>query len=90
MGNLKSADQEETHPEGRLGQSVVFSVDPKVIASEKGRVLYSGSVSQDVLCINERKVMVRSKDMYQQQANTASEGIKSDLTQRPKTSMKRR
>ena len=96
MGSLKGADQEKTlsgAADGALerqGQSVVFSVDPKIVASEKARVFYSGVTSQDVLCINERKVMVRSKDMYQAQANAASEGIKADLSKRPKTSMKRK
>lgn len=69
----------------RLGQSIVFTSDNRVTRSEKERVFYSGAAEQDVLCINEKKVMVRSKHMYHT-PNTASEGIKSDLANRPTTS----
>jgi hypothetical protein len=69
----------------RLGQSIVFTSDNRVTRTEKERVFYSGASEQDVLCINEKKVMVRSKNMYHT-PNTASEGIKSDLSNRPTTS----
>jgi hypothetical protein len=93
MGTLKSADQERcvpgvgsaNAPPVRLGQSVLFSVDPKLAKTEKDRVTYSGTASQDVLCINERKVMVRSKTMYDKATNPAAEGIRSDLSKRPST-----
>ena len=93
MGTLKSAENEKSVPNVgsssapplRLGQSVLFSHDPKLVKSEKERVHYSGSSSQDVLCINERKVMVRSKTMYSNVSNAAAEGIISDLSRRPST-----
>ena len=94
MGTLKSADSEKcvpnigsaSAPPSRLGQSVIFSSsDQRLIKSEKERVCYSGSSSQDVLCINERKVMVRSKTMYSNVSNAAAEGITSDLSKRPST-----
>ena len=48
------------------------------------QVSYCGATGeQDVLCINERQVMVRSKGMYDQQPpNTSLEGVQSDLLKR--------
>ena len=45
---------------------------------------YCGATGeQDVLCINERQVMVRSKGMYDlDQPNTSLEGVQSDLLKR--------
>ena len=71
----------------RRGQSVVFSADPKLSRSEKEKITYCGVVEQDVLCINERQVMVRSRGMYKSELNIASEGVSSDLDLRPKTSL---
>jgi hypothetical protein len=52
-------------------------------------VTYAGSTEQDVLCINEKQVMVRSRNMYNQEPpNTAWEGVVVDLTKRPKTSLR--
>ena len=45
------------------------------------QVCYCGSGEQDVLCINERQVIVRSKAMYEQ-PNVSTEGIYSDLSNR--------
>jgi hypothetical protein len=47
------------------------------------KVTYCGSVEQDVLCINERQVMVRSRGMYDQSApNVSLEGVEADLAKR--------
>jgi hypothetical protein len=46
-------------------------------------VSYCGAGEQDLLCINERQVMVRSKGMYDQEPpNTSLEGVQSDLQKR--------
>ena len=47
------------------------------------QVSYCGAVEQDLLCINERQVMVRSKTMYDQEPpNTSLEGVSADLQKR--------
>lgn len=48
----------------RRGQSIIFVADPKVVRVEKERVPAAGAGEQDVLCIDERKVMVKSRAMY--------------------------
>lgn len=48
-----------------MGQAVVFSQDLKVVNAHKDIVPPMGMLDQDVLCINERQVMVRSKTMYE-------------------------
>jgi hypothetical protein len=45
------------------------------------QVCYCGAGEQDVLCINERQVIIRSKAMYEQ-PNVSMEGINSDLSNR--------
>lgn len=52
------------------------------------QVQYSGSTEQDVLYINERAVMVRSKAMYEK-PNATTEGIYTDLQNRPSTAVAR-
>lgn len=47
------------------------------------QVTYCGAGEQDLLCINERQVMVRSKAMYDTEPpNTSLEGVRSDLQKR--------
>lgn len=47
------------------------------------QVSYCGAAEQDLLCINERQVMVRSKTMYDQEPpNTSLEGVRADLDKR--------
>lgn len=47
------------------------------------QVNYCGAGEQDLLCINERQVMVRSKTMYDTEPpNTSLEGVQSDLQKR--------
>lgn len=60
------------------GQVIVFSNEPKVINAHKDLVAYYNTNEQDVLCINERQVMVRSKTMYDKP------GIAADLEKRYK------
>ena len=53
----------------RRGQSIVFVADPKIVRMEKERIPTVGSIEQDVLCIDERKVMVKTKSMYSSNLN---------------------
>lgn len=92
LGSLLPADQEKTtpgygnNPTQSRGQAILFTNDPKIINVNKDLVNYCGATEQDVLCINERQVMVRSKNMYEQETpNQSLEGIKADLTNRPMT-----
>lgn len=78
---VAGADGDVTH-----AQSVLFTHDPAMLRMEKPRVLYCGSGDQDVLCINERQVIVRSKAMYEKPLPTA-EGIHTDVALRPHTMM---
>eukprot|EP01041_Mallomonas_annulata_P001688 gene1688-3265_t len=86
MGSLLPADREKDVFGG--GQSILFTNDNKVVRNEKEKVHYCGQTEQDVLCINERQVMVRSKDMYEQ-PNSTTAGIHSDLGNRPVTAIVR-
>ena len=45
-------------------QSLVFTNDPAIVRQEKALVGYCGADEQDVLCIDERQVRVRSKAMF--------------------------
>jgi hypothetical protein len=64
--------------------SVLFTNDAVVVRAEKSRVAYCGSTDQDVLCIDERQVMVRSKAMHDRPSPLA-EGIHADISLRPQT-----
>jgi hypothetical protein len=57
----------------------------QVAMREKDRVTYCGGGECDVLCIDEKKVMIRSRTMYA--ANPNAEGVSADVDKRPKTSM---
>lgn len=47
------------------------------------QVSYCGATEQDVLCINERQVMVRANHMFDNiTPNVALEGIEADLSKR--------
>ena len=87
MGTLKSTDSSKNVACGYCGQSVLFTNDVKVVKKLKDTVNYCGSTEQDLLCINERQVMVKSKYMYNDATNVALEGIHSDLSKRPKTAV---
>ena len=86
MGSLLSADKEKMMGGQRRGQAVIFSAHPRVVKADRDIVSYSGATDQDVLCVNERKVMVRSRSMYANTPNVAADGVFSDLSQRPHTS----
>ncbi|CAM9302104.1 unnamed protein product, partial [Ectocarpus fasciculatus] len=58
--------------------SVVFTNDPKTVKFEKDKVQYTGLSDQDVLHIDERKVMVRSKGMFDKPSPT-TEGVVTDV-----------
>jgi len=83
MGHLEAQDSSNRSNLSE-GQSVVFSSDPALVQSERSKASYCGSTDQDVLCINDRKVIIRSKTMYES-PSVASEGIYSDLAKRPTT-----
>lgn len=90
MGALSQATT-ESQPmtalaEDTIGNSVVFTNDAAILRSERGRVGYGGGSDQDVLCIDERQVKVRSKTMYDKPQPT-SEGVQTDITLRPQTMM---
>jgi hypothetical protein len=68
--------------------SVVFTNDPKIVKCEREKVQYCGSTDQDVLHIDERKVMVRSKGMFDKPSPT-TEGVLVDVQQRPMTAISR-
>lgn len=78
MGRGKAASGGKTL---RAGQAVLFTRNPEIVAKEKDKVTYCGLTEQDVLCIDERQVIVRSKGMFQP-PNAAAEGIYSDLQRR--------
>lgn len=68
MGNLLPATVECTAqgskgPE-RRGQSIVMTFDPKIARGEREKVPSSIGLEQDVLCIDERVVKVKSTRMY--------------------------
>ena len=52
----------------------MFTSDPAVVRQEKALVVYCGADEQDVLCIDERQVSVRSKSMHQR-PDPSSEGV---------------
>lgn len=54
----------------------MFSNEAKVLNAHKDLVAFYNTNEQDVLCINERQVMVRSKTMYDKP------GIAADLEKR--------
>lgn len=63
-------------------QTVLFTNDIELVNIEKDHVNYSGLSEQDVLYINERQVMVRSKDMYNRKPSVGAEGVFADLQKR--------
>lgn len=69
------------------GQIMLFSSDPRLLNQYKDLLINSHAMDQDVLCINERQVMVRSKTMYSEPAMPLDQV---DIQQRPATSFVRR
>lgn len=66
-------------------QPVLFTHDAAVIAAEKGKVPYCGETGQDVMCINERKVVAASEAAYM--VEPTAPGVQIDLAARPTTSL---
>ena len=52
------------------------------------QVQYCGAADQDVLHIDERRVMIRSKGMFDKPSPT-TEGVVTDVQKRPMTSISR-
>lgn len=65
------------------GQVMLFSNETRHVNQFKDLVIVASAGDQDVLCINERQVMVRSKTMYQEPPSQI------DIQQRPTTSFVR-
>jgi hypothetical protein len=85
MGSLLSSDKEKNIGGQRRGQAVMLTSHARIVKTDRDIVSYCGSTDQDVLCVNERKVMVRSRTMYTNTPNVAADGVQSDLSQRPRT-----
>lgn len=80
MGTLaKASEKSQTH------KSLVFTSDQMVARFEKENTQYCGSSEHDVLCINEKQVMVRTRTHLSEALNPAAEGIKISLHGRPAT-----
>lgn len=77
MGCLQQAVGTERKP-----QSFLFTNDNKIVRNEKDSVSFCGLIEQDVLYINERQVMVRSKEMYNRKPSVSAEGIHADVKNR--------
>jgi hypothetical protein len=88
MGSLPAAAADRDPPQADVGggHTVLFTNDAATLRAEKSRIGYCGNTDQDVLCINERQVMVRSRAMYDKPSPLA-EGIHTDISQRPQTMM---
>ena len=84
MGVLPAFDPNKTASEN--GTSIIFSNDAGLVRVERHRISYCGGIDQDVLCIDERQVIVRSKAMYDRPSPFA-EGIHTDISLRPQTMM---
>lgn len=67
-------------PGSSRGQVMLFSNETRLVNQFKDLVITATAADQDVLCINERQVMVRSKTMYQEPP------VQVDIQQRPTTS----
>lgn len=50
------------------------------------QVRYCGAGEQDVLCINEKQVMIRSKAMYET-PNASTKGVPANIEVRPMTAL---
>lgn len=84
MGVLPAADPNRSPLEA--GTSILFSNDAALVRSERHRISYCGNTDQDVLCIDERQVIVRSKAMFDRPSPFA-EGVLTDISLRPQTMM---
>ncbi|CAM9649104.1 unnamed protein product [Choristocarpus tenellus] len=83
MGSLRRAPP---LPEEYAGQPILFTNDPCVVRREKENILYCGEEEQDVLCIDERQVRVRSRWMHAA-PDPCAEGITANLADRPTTAV---
>jgi len=84
-GGLKKAPSVE---DPYRGQAVLFTNDPVVIRREKDEIFYCGKEEQDLLCINDRQVLIRSKQIFTN-PDPCAEGVVPDLTKRPDTAVLR-
>ena len=82
VSNLMKSAISHCHAHGKFCQPTTHMFT-SVAHSYSLQVSYCGAGEQDLLCINERQVMVRSKNMYDQEPpNTSLEGVRSDLEKR--------
>jgi hypothetical protein len=68
------------------GQMILFTNDAMLVSKSLNRVKYCGSTEQDILCIDERQVRVRSKSMLDSPDRFA-EGMRANITARPPTAV---
>jgi hypothetical protein len=68
-------------------QAILFTNDPRIVQKEKDCVAYCGRTEQDVLCIDDGKVKVRSQAMHAKPDPTAP-GVRTDVTMRPDTALR--
>lgn len=69
----------------RYGQTILFSSDTKLVNAHKDQIILHQvpqTADQDVLCINERQVMIRTKSMYDPPPISGEEALRN----RPTTS----
>jgi hypothetical protein len=65
---------------------ILFTNDAMLVSKSMNRVKYCGSTEQDVLCIDERQVRVRSKSMLDSPDHFA-EGMRANIKARPPTAV---
>jgi hypothetical protein len=68
------------------GQMILFTNDAMLVSKSLSRVKYCGSTEQDVLCIDERQIRVRSKSMLDSPDHFA-EGMRANIIARPPTAV---
>ena len=66
-------------------QTLLFCTDPTLIAAERHHLHYCGTREQDVMCVDEQRVVVASKALHT--ADPTAEGVVADLDARPTTSL---
>ena len=86
MAGSSSDDGSGGRSSGGGYQSVLFTNDPLVVKKEKEGLVYCGSEEQDVLCIDERQVRARSRNMGAEPEPSA-EGVSINLANRPATAV---
>ena len=85
-GGLRRAPELTEEASGYAGQTILFTNDQAVVRKEKDCVAYCGGEEQDVLCIDERQVRVRSR-FTSQDPDPSADGVTIDPSKRPGTAV---